>query len=74
MVGGGTEVEGADSMGSCFELSFAAVVATEVELVDAVVVVETSTGPAKVVVVATVGEVVAGNGSVALGSSLSDSI
>ena len=54
MVDGGTDVEGADSTGSCLGLSLAAVVATDVELITAMVVVETSTGSAKVVVVATV--------------------
>ena len=73
MVGDGAEVEGVESVESWFRLSFAAVVPTEVELVAAMVVVETTTGSAKVVAVAAPGRVVAGNGSVALGSSLSDS-
>ena len=52
MVGDEAEVEGVESVESWFRLSFAAVVATEVELVAAMVVVETTTGPAKVVAVA----------------------
>ena len=72
-MGGGAEVEGVESVESWSRLSFATVVATEVEPFAAMVVVETTTGPAKVVVVATTRRVVTGNGSVALGSSLSDS-
>jgi len=53
VVGDGAEVEGVESVGSCFRLSFAAVVATDVELIGAMVVVETTAGSAKVVVVAT---------------------
>ena len=52
MVGDGAEVEGVESVESWFRLSFAAVVATEVEPLAAMVVVETTTGPAKVVAVA----------------------
>ena len=73
MVGGGAEVEVVESVESWFKLSFATVVATEVEPLAAMVVVETTAGPPKVVVVATTRRVVAGTGSVALGSSLSDS-